>query len=75
MNLTPKNIKKPLRMVLNSIYNSTAGKAKGLCFSGKIESGVLEKGGKYVVMPACGQITVKGWINFQLLLKKNRHFH
>jgi len=59
MTLTPKNIKKPLRMVLNSIYNSTTGKAKGLCFSGKIESGVIEKGGKYVVMPACGQVVIK----------------
>jgi len=57
--LTPKNIKKPLRMVINSVYQSTVGQAKGLCFSGKLEAGILEKGGKYIVMPSCGQVTVK----------------
>jgi len=60
MNLKAKNIKRPLRMVLNSVYQATTGNVKGLCFSGKIESGLLEKGGKYVVMPACGEIVVKG---------------
>lgn len=59
LKLTPKNIKKPLRMVINSVYQSTVGQAKGLCFSGKVEAGILEKAGKYIVMPSCGQITVK----------------
>jgi len=57
--LTPKNIKKPLRMVVNSVYQSTTGQAKGLCFSGKVEAGILEKGSKYIVMPSCGQATIK----------------
>ena len=32
MTLTPKNIKKPLRMILNSVYQATSGKAKGTLF-------------------------------------------
>jgi len=59
INLVGKNMKKPLRMVINSVFNATSGQLKGLCFSGRIEHGIVEKGKKYVVMPACGEVTVK----------------
>ena len=60
MNLAGKNMKKPLRVVINSVFNSTTGQLRNLCFSGRVEHGIVEKDKKYVVMPACAEVLVKG---------------
>ncbi len=55
-----KALEKPFRVIINSSYNQTTGKSKGLCVAGKIDTGYVEKGAKCLVVPACTQITIKG---------------
>ncbi len=44
LNIPDRDIEKPFRMSINNYYQSNQGKMKGFCLSGKIESGIIQKG-------------------------------
>jgi hypothetical protein len=50
-------------VIVNSAYNQSTGKIRGLCVAGRVDTGYVEKGAKCLVLPACSQITIKGIIS------------
>lgn len=50
-------------MSITNFYESDIGKLKGHCISGKIESGVLKKDDKLLILPQNTQCIVKDILN------------
>lgn len=50
-------------MSITNFYESDFGKLKGHCISGKIESGVLKKDDKLLILPQNTQCIVKDILN------------
>lgn len=59
MYIPVRPIDKPLRVNITNFYESTIGKLKGHCISGKIEGGMLKKDDKLVILPQNCQCIVK----------------
>ena len=51
---------KPARMTIQNCFQQFEGKIRGQILFGKVESGRVEKGEKYVILPQGIVCTVKG---------------